>query len=85
MSFIINVRSTFAKATQAPDNNIKCYKSITIYCGDTRTSISKEYYTGEWDSVTSFTNEIKKINHISNDDYLIAGNYLTIPYYKEIH
>lgn len=60
----------------------KQFKSVVIYCGDTIDSIAEEYFDYHYSSVNSFEKEIRIINHLSFNDTLIPGNYITVPYYK---
>ncbi len=82
---IFSVRNfTFAKTTDSKPERVKMYKSITIYCGDSLTSLADAYRTEEWKDRQSYMHEVEMINHLKEDDILIAGNYLTIPYYAEV-
>lgn len=83
MSTLINVRLTFAKQTDQGNARIKVFKSIVIYGGDTLTSIADEYYSPEWKDRFSYIHEVSRINHLDDDEKLIAGNYLIVPYYIE--
>jgi hypothetical protein len=77
-------RFTFAKSDcSTGGSRIKCYRSITIYCGDTLTSIAREYCSDEWTDINSYIHEVEVINHLGRNELLIAGNYLTVPYYKD--
>lgn len=62
----------------------KQYKSVVIFCGDTVESISREYYSMPYSSIDSLEDEIRKINNLSQDEILIPGNYLIVPYYNNI-
>ncbi len=75
----------FAYASADPDAvpRIKYYTSIMIYNGNTLESIASEYMTKEYESVEQYIYEICCMNHLSEDTILIAGNYLTIPYYAD--
>lgn len=83
MSTLINARLTFAKQTDQGNARIKVFKSIVIYGGDTLTSIADEYYSPEWKDRFSYMHEVSRINHLDDDEKLIAGNYLIVPYYIE--
>lgn len=75
----------FAYASANPDElpRMKYYTSIMIYNGDTLESITSKYITKEYKSAEQYIYEIRCMNHLSEDTSLIAGNYLTIPYYAE--
>lgn len=79
---IITVNAFAASNTTKDINYTKQYKSICIYCGDTLDNVAEEYYTDEYKSINQFKKEIKAINHIAEEDALIPGNYIVIPYYS---
>ena len=83
-SVFTGARFTFANQNQSSPAKVKCYKSIIIYCGDTLTSIADEYCSDEWKDRASYIHEVESINHLDEDTVLIAGNYLCVPYYREI-
>ncbi len=60
----------------------KQYKSIMIYCGDTVESIARDNYSFQFSTVGKMASEIRSINNISEDEQLIPGNYVVIPYYS---
>lgn len=57
------------------------YKAIEVKEGDTLWSIANTYMCEEFDSKQDYINEIKSINHLT-DDTIHSGSYLTIPYYN---
>lgn len=63
------------------DHQYKYYTSIEIQEGDTLWHIAQNYAGGEWESSASYINEIKRLNHMKNDQ-LQSGGYLLIPYYS---
>ena len=82
LTFSLGARLTFAKSNN--DNSVrrvKYYKAVMIKCGDSMNKIAKDIYTDDFKDVDSFIHEIKVINHLDEDEELIAGNFLTIPYY----
>ncbi|HAG70470.1 MAG TPA: hypothetical protein DCL38_10960 [Lachnospiraceae bacterium] len=58
---------------------VKCYKSVMIYLGDTLESISVDNLDERYYSIDTYRNEIRRINHISDETVLIPGNYLVVP------
>ena len=60
----------------------KCVISIRIEEGDTLWSIASQYYTVDYCNINDLINEIKKTNHI--DDTVFIGQYIIVPYYREI-
>lgn len=77
-------RFAFAKPNTNGPERIKVYKSIVIYGGDTLFSIASEYCSDEWKDRASYIHEVSKINHLDDNDMLIAGNYLIVPYYTDV-
>lgn len=69
-------------AAQADHINQKYYTCIQVNSGDTLWDIAQEYKTSEYASTRAYVEEIKEINHLS-DDAITTGCYLTIPYYAE--
>ena len=75
----------FAYTTEAPvEENVKCYRSVMIYLGDTVYSVAEENFGDGYDSVAAYAKEIVRINHIDIDTALIPGNYLVVPYFKPL-
>lgn len=83
LSILTGTRFAFAKQNVEANERTKVYKSIVIYAGDTLTSIASEYCSDEWNDTTAYIHEVSRINHLDDDELLIAGNYLIIPYYIE--
>lgn len=72
----------FAYAGEKNDSSkMKCYRSITIYSGDTLPAIADKNIPPEYSDTKSYIKEIAFINHINVDEALIPGNHLIIPYY----
>ena len=69
--------------TTADSFGTKQYRSVMIYCGDTVESIARDNYSFQYSSVDRMSSEIRSINHISEDEQLIPGNYVVIPYYSQ--
>lgn len=65
---------------QADHINQKYYTCIQVNSGDTLWDIAQEYKTSEYASTKAYVEEIKEINHLS-DDVITSGCYLMIPYY----
>lgn len=59
----------------------KYYTSIQIESGDSLWEIAKEYITPEYKDMDTYISEVRSLNHIL-DDHIMAGEYLTIPYYS---
>ncbi|MCI8514837.1 MAG: LysM peptidoglycan-binding domain-containing protein [Lachnospiraceae bacterium] len=59
----------------------KYYTSIRIEEGDTLWGLAREYGNEACQSVPSYIQEVKKMNHLT-DDRIHAGRYLTVFYYS---
>ena len=75
---------TFAKSGGNSVKRVKYYKAVMIGCGDSLNKIAGNMYTDDFKDIASFEHEINMINHLDEDEELIAGNYLTIPYYTDV-
>lgn len=73
--------NTYAGNFKGNTDNVKVFKSVTIYSGDTLESIAAEYMTDEYSSISSYVREVKSINGISDCTKLIPGNNIIVPYY----
>lgn len=78
----ISYHAIVSKATSANEEvSYKYYKSIEISTGDSLWSIAETYAGEEYASAQNYIDEVKLINHMS-DDSLTAGQYLIVPYYS---
>lgn len=59
----------------------KYYTSIVIEPGDSLWEIASKYMTSEYKNIEDYMFEVKTLNHLI-DDEIMAGEYLTIPYYS---
>ena len=70
-----------AKASQNEVTLYKYYKNVEIQCDDTLWDLTKENYDKDKQSIKEYMNEVKSINHLT-DDSIVAGNYIVLPYYS---
>ncbi len=74
--------SGFASTSKSQNiTNYKYYTSIIIEPGDSLWEIASEYMTSEYSDVEEYIMEVMTLNHLM-DDEIMAGEYLTIPYYS---
>lgn len=75
--FMINVKASSEQETIT----YKYYTSITIEAGETLWDIAGTYMSDEFSSVQKYIDEVKNINHLTNDK-IYAGENLIVPYYS---
>lgn len=66
------------------DESKKVYKYYTSYevqPGDTLWTIADNYLTPENNDKAAYINEIKRINHLLDDD-ITSGQYIVVAYYS---
>ncbi len=61
----------------------KYYTSIEVSYGETLWSIADEYACGEYNSLNDYVDEVMHINQL-DDDTILAGQFLIIPYYSTV-
>ena len=59
----------------------KKYKSVQIHKGETLWSLAEEYGNDNI-GINDYIREVCFINHLSEEDILIRGQYLIVPYYE---
>ncbi len=63
----------------------KVYVSVMIPYGATLEGISNDHINEDhYDSLDSYMEEVRFINHMDSDD-IIAGHYMILPVYTDIH
>lgn len=67
-------------ASKEPFYRIKNVASVYIEKGDSLWTIAEEFYTEENVSMKEYIKEIKKCNHLT-DNEIKEGQYLIVPYY----
>lgn len=75
----------FVKNVNAQDNDIlhKYYTSIIVEPGDSLWSIAEEHYVLGYDEPSDYIKEVMHINHLKDENEIISGSTLVIPYYSE--
>lgn len=84
LSSAFGLTSFLSRASEpGTDSTAKVYTSVMIPYGASLGSLASEYINYDhYESLDSYINEIRYINHL-NDDRVIAGHYLIMPYYTE--
>lgn len=75
--FMINARASSQQETAV----YKYYTSITVEAGETLWDIAGIYMSDEFSSVQKYIDEVKSINHLT-DNKIYAGEKLIVPYYS---
>lgn len=82
--FLLNTLRTEA-IEQIPETTYKYFTYHEIEKGDTLHDLAKEYISYEfYDNIQEYIEEVKEINHMEND-LIIAGNMLVLPYFSTEH
>jgi LysM domain. len=66
---------------KAENQKSKYYTSIQIQEGDSLWSIADKYISSEYETIQYYIEEVKSINHLT-DEHINEGLFLTIPYYS---
>ena len=75
-----------SKAQSDSEHLNKYYKSISIEYGSTLYDIALEYSNSDVCTIEAYINEVRHINHLSEDDNIYSGQLLIVPYYStEFH
>lgn len=74
-----------AKTTTTSKMSVSRYESVLVYEGDSVWSIAKDHLkNADEEQLTSYVEEIKEINNISQEGMIYAGRYLILPIYEKI-
>lgn len=84
VSLLILLGSSICTFASSRDNKplYKYYTSIQIEKGDSLWTLSDKYIVDGVYSKDDFIKETSELNHLTNQDELHAGDYLTIAYYS---
>ena len=66
---------------EAGEHQIKCYTSVQIEEGDNLWNLCDAYYSQGYSNKQEYIMEVKRLNHLSDTQYITAGAYLVLPYY----
>ena len=82
LSLIVFFFGAFTSRASESEPSYKYYTSIEVEEGDSLWSIADKYITDEYRNTQQYVDEVSKLNHLSDDDIIHAGEHLTIPYYS---
>ena len=74
--------SLVGKAQGDKEQQYKYYTSVRLNYGDTLWSVASKYMDKEHYDHLSYIAEVKKINHITDGDDVVAGKMIIVPYYS---
>lgn len=77
LSGMLTITITASKEPFCSEKNVT---SVYIEKGDSLWTIAEKFYTEENVSMKEYINEIKKCNHLA-DNEIKEGQYLIVPYY----
>ncbi len=75
--------TTLVLQANSGGNRIKYYTQVTVAYGDTLTDIAGRYISEDYRNEESYINEVCSINHLEDQDKLLAGTTIIVPYYSE--
>lgn len=78
-SFITAVLMSRASSN---DVETKYYTQITVTRGDTLSGLASRYMSDDYSSMDSYINEVRSINNMDEQDELVAGTSVIVPYYS---
>ena len=65
-------------------HGFKYYTNITVGVDETLWDIAEEYIDySHYDNINSYIAEVKSINHLDENGFLLAGQMIIVPYYAE--
>jgi len=78
----IGALSVKGKAQSENGQKYKYYTSVQLEYGDTLWKVADRYMDSEFYNHISYIEEVKSINHIHDENEVMAGKMLIIPYYS---
>ena len=75
------IAAVLMSRASSDDVSVKYYTQITVQRGDTLSGLAARYMSDDFNSTLSYINEVRSINHMSEDEELIAGTSVVVPYY----
>lgn len=86
LALVISLLFSYGFSAEAEEERAvvyyKYYTSIRIEEGDTLWGLAHEYGNEDCQSLPSYIQEVKRVNHLT-DDTIHAGRYLTVFYYSQ--
>ncbi len=83
ISMILICTISYSSIKVQANTGFKYYTGITVKSGETLWSIADKYIDyAYYEDKAAYINEIECINHLDDDEMLLAGQLLIIPYYS---
>ena len=73
---------SYSSINSNANDGFKYYTSITAESGESLWDIADDYMDGHYDSKENYIAEVRSINHLGEDETIIAGRTLIVPYYS---
>ena len=85
IGIVVVLATTFLSEARssAEDIEYKYYTVVEVTPGDTLWGMSERYMSAEhYKDAGSYISEVRSINHLADDQELMAGELLVVPYYS---
>lgn len=75
--------ASYNTISSSASGGFKYYTQITVTAGDTLWDIAGTYVDGNvYQDRNSYISEVRRINHLDEEETLLAGQKLIVPYYS---
>ncbi len=81
---ILFVYAALVSNADAGNISYKYYTGIEVHSEDSLCNIARRFITEEYEDTDQYIKEVRSINHIRDDEDIIAGQTLIIPYYSSV-
>ncbi len=76
--------AVFTSDASEDSGRIKYYTSVEIAPGESLWTVCEQYRSSEYADRQSYMLELCRLNHLSDDSAIHAGQHLIVPYYTDI-
>ena len=83
IGIVLSFRMTSNAQPGKAELSFKYYTSIEVAEGETLWSIAECHADAHYADIRDYVDEVVRINHLWDEDRLLAGQRLIIPYYSE--